>query len=272
MSENEQTQEQAEQDFAAGFDGTATPPPQQAEVTQSEKPEVEAKPEGEQQTAQEVEQPETPTVAGLSEQQVRELLAKASQVDSLREEFTKTRDTIFGKFGELNRNLQTIQKAPATAAGAKLTKEALKNIAERLGPEAAEAIANDLSGAITAPEIDWDERLKPHLDRVRAEMQVEMERRALLKEHKDFYQQKDTPEFQLWMNQQPEDVRTQWVESIDADWLGGKMTEFKTWRDGLIKRQEKKQRLEEAITPTGTQAAQAGISDEDAFLAGFNGN
>lgn len=269
MSENEQqteqTEEQAEAEFASGFEGTETPP-QKAEGQKPQEPaQTEQQPVAQEQTSA-GETPAEDPLAGLNPAQVRELLAKASQFDSFKEEFTKTRDTLFGKLGEVNRTISNLQGQ----SGGKLTPEAFKSISERLGPEVAEAMAKDLAGVVPSGQpIDLDEKIKPHLEKVRAEMQLEFERRSLLRQHKDFYEQANTPEFQLWLNQQDEDTRKQWPESIDSDWLGEKMTDFKSWRDGLAKKQEKQKRLEQAIAPVGTQAVQAGMSDEDAFLAGF---
>lgn len=269
MSENqtaEQIEQAAQTEFESGFKGTRDDAP-------AKEPEqkVEVKPEAQQSTTQEQETPQASSVVpGVSDDQLRELLAKAAQFDALKDDLAKTRDTLHGKIGELNRTMQEKLKAtPQGAAVGKLGKDALKNVGE-LNAQLAEALGKDL-GALQAPDVDLDEKLNPRLSELEQKLLMQIEQRALLRQHKDFYEQIKTPEFQIWSAQQSTEDQQEFNKSIDSDYLAGKMSAFKTWRASLDKKQEKQRRLEQAVKPTGTQVADGAVTDEQAFEQGFKG-
>lgn len=258
-----QLDQQAESDLESGFNGSA-----RAESAPAATPEPVASPEAKPEGAEQ----DPPLVAGIPEEQVRSLLSKMAEFDSFREEFSKTKDTLFGKFGEINRTVQSLQKAPTAAAGAKFTKEAFKHVSG-FSDEMAEALAEDLSSVIPAgvkPD-ELEAMLAERLEKTRHEITMEMERKALLRQHRDFYDQTATPEFKLWFNQmKPEDQAT-FSESGDADYLAEQMTAFKKWRESLSKKQQQKSRLEEAVHPQGTVVSSGALTDEQAFEQGFYG-
>jgi hypothetical protein len=266
----EQDQKQEEADFEAGFKGAhAAEAPATTEAADPPPPK-------EEEPAAPAKDPEsTPTVAGLPETQIRELLAKVTQVDAFREEFAKTRDTLHGKIGELNRTLQSLQNAPPGKAGVKVAKEAFKKISELWGEEAASALADDLAGllpqAAAADAGPSDEAFNQKLEALKREVTMDVERRYLLRQHRDFYEQIQTPEFKLWLATKPADEQQKFGESIDADYLAEQMAAFKKHRSDLERTQEKTRRLEQAVHPRGTQAPDTGLSDEAAFEAGFYG-
>lgn len=261
MSENQTEQQQEQQsqtEFESGFSGV-----RDAIATQPE-PKVEAQQE-QQQEAQET-PPASSTVPGVPDEQLRDLLAKASQFDALKDDLAKTRDTLHGKIGELNRTLQELKATPKGAVG-RLGKEAFKRVSE-LNDELAEALGEDLA-SLPTQEVNLDEKLNPRLDALEQQLLMKIEQKALLRQHKDFYEQIKTPEFQLWIGQQTPEDQKEFNSSIDSDYLSERMSAFKTYRASLDKKQDKQRRLEQAVKPQGTQVAEGTKTAEQEFEEGF---
>lgn len=267
----EQQEKQALSDFESGFNGKREEAP-----AGEQKPQAEAgkgTPEGS--TAEKPTQEETPPaspIAGMTDEQIRSLLADAGDVKSLKEDLARTRDSLFGKFGELNRTIQELKQAPK-GPGGKFTKDQLKRFGA-LNPEFADALAEDLS-TIPAPSIDLDEQLNPRIEKLKEEVTrdtvLAVERRHLLRQHKDFYEQLEKPDFKLWLGQQSAEDQKEFNSSIDSDYLAGKMSAFKEFRASLDKKQDKQRRLEQAVKPQGTQVADGAKTPEQEFEEGFRG-
>jgi len=197
------------------------------------------------------------------------------EASAVRAEFAKLRDTLFGKIGEANRSLKDLQ-ARGTL---KITKDKLKRVSEQYGDELADVLAQDLSEALgsaaaapaTAPAAAaaQDEALKTMLGDLEHRITMDVERKALKRQHKDFYDVIETEPFKAWLEQQPEDVRAEWPQSMDSDWLGERMTEYKKHQEALKRAADKNKRLETSIQPKGTKPAPVGMSDNDAFTEGF---
>lgn len=208
--------------------------------------------------------------AGLTRDQIRTAIANAQRVTELEQELTRTRDGLYGKIGEVVRN----QK------GKSITKESLKRVSEVYGEEMAAALAEDLSGAslgstsnieeLLAEKLkERDEQWNQRFEGAREEFSREQERKALLRQHKDFYEQIKTPDFQLWVGQQDEATRKEFQESWDSGWLAEKMGDFKKWKSAIENKQAKKAELEKAVQPRGTQRVSGAMTAEQAFAAGF---
>lgn len=269
----EQAAEQQRQDkqaeveaaFSGGF-ASMRGEPQDKQAEQAEKPKPKAEPE----RAEAAEQDNDDPFAGLTREQIRTAIANAQRVTELEQELTRTRDGLYGKIGEVVRN----QK------GKSITKESLKRVAEIHGEEFAAALAEDLSGAALGSPVNFEELLSEKLkerdeqwnqrfETARNEFAREQEKKALLREHKDFYEQIKTPDFQLWIGQQDEATRKEFQESWDSDWLAGKMSDFKKWKSAIENKQAKKAELEKAVQPRGTQRVSGAMTAEQAFAAGF---
>ena len=104
MSETQQTEQRAEAEFVAGFNSLRTSddytPPEVKKDEVEPAPEPEAKPD-----VPPEDKGEEPLFAGFTESQLKNLLEKATRVESLEKELRKTH----GKIGELNGTLQEIR-------------------------------------------------------------------------------------------------------------------------------------------------------------------
>lgn len=265
----------AEEAFEAGFTGK---PLKDAGPANPEVPDTTTETETE--TGSEDQPPADPpaVLAGLSEDQIKVLLAKASEVDSLKEELTTTRDKLFGRFGELNRTIQQLQDAKpdqqpaATAAGTRITADKLKRLSEEY-PEIAEILAEDLSDVLSAPApqepVDIDARLKSHADEVSHTVNERLADQMMTYLRRDWREVIASPEFALYRSQEmkPEDGE-QFDTSWDPFYIDGEIKKFDEWKGKQNKQAEKTSRLENAVQPRGTTTDHA-PSDTDAFEAGF---
>lgn len=269
MSEESDQLAKDEAEFTAGFDGT---------TAEAVKPEVKPEPEV---TPEVTPEPEE-EVAGVPQTELRALLAKAAEVDALKEELIDTRNRIHGRFGEVTAKLNELLKQNQTApAGAKFTAEKFKRLSKEY-PEIAEAIAGDLSETFAAtPEpVDIDNKLNQAVNFMRSEYEQRLaafeqdsETRRMDKYRKTWREDLATPDFSLFKSQLPPEERQSFDASWDADEINGVFKKYDAWKDGLVKKKtdqaDKKKRLEQAIQPRG-QTTDHTPSDEDAFEAGFN--
>ena len=83
---------------------------------------------------------------GYTSDQLKEILGKANQFDELKRRFDERDQKIFGKFGEMNKSIQSLSSKNTSAKKLeKITADMLSNIADEFGDMAAEAFANDLN-------------------------------------------------------------------------------------------------------------------------------
>lgn len=210
-------------------------------------------------------------IAGMTEDQLKELLEKAAEVDKLREQQAK----VFGSLGSLKQSIDQLRNQPRpTATAVQVTKEKLKRLSETF-PEMAEMIAEDLNGVLAggAPaSVDpaqFEELVEQKLSTKLQQTQQQFEARVLSVMHPDWKTVVPSPEFNQWKQSLPEEVREELDSSWDAEFIGSKLSEFKDWKSKTAASQQAKQRrLEAAIAPRGSAQPPA-QSDDDAFIAGF---
>ena len=223
--------------------------------------------------------PEAPkaVLAGLTEDQIRVLLAKAGEVDSVRESSEQRIRQVFGKLGEVNSLVQKLQES--RGSGVKLTSDSLKRMRDEF-PAMAELLAEDLNEALAnvgGPAVVDDAAIErivtARLAAKEDEINRRLEKRWLSQKHDDWEAVVKTPEFALWAgNVLDKETATKLQDSWDANFVASQITSFKEWRAKTTKNQESRQkRLEAAVSPQGTRPPeQTSISDDDAFLAGYN--
>lgn len=266
----EVVQEQDDSQFEAGFaEARGDEPPTESEPEQVEEVGEEVSEEAE--PVQE-EQPQA-VLAGLTEEQVKDLLLKAGRFDELNGQVRK----VFGRLGEFNQALQTLQQPRQVS----LDKEKLKRLSEKF-PELAEDLASDLSEALAGvtsqqaqPAFDpamldrfVSERLAIQEDAINKKLEVKW----LTRQHKDWKELASSQEFELWkQNVLPEQERVFLDDTWDAEFISEKLSEFKNWRDQANQTKEKKQkRLEAAVAPRGgSSPGQTTQSEDEAFTSGF---
>lgn len=209
-------------------------------------------------------------IAGMTEEQVKELLQKAAEVDKLREAQSK----VFGTLGAMRQAIEALRQQPQpTPAAVQMTKDKLKRLSEMF-PEMAEMLAEDLSGVLTAPvaAIDpsqFEQAVQAKLDEQLSAQQRKFEAKVLSAMHPDWRQIVPSPEFAQWRSTLDPEVAAALDDSWDAEFIGAKLSEFKTWKNQQAKSQQLKvKRLEAAVTPKGSPKPPA-MTDDDAFIAGF---
>lgn len=265
--------------FEAGFSGT---------TAEAVAPEVKTE-QAEDTKTEAVVAEEQHQFAGMSTDQLRALLAKASEVDNLKEELVDTRNRIHGRFGEVTSKLNELlkQQQTVTPAGAKFTAEKFKRLSQEY-PEIAEAMASDLSETFaigsTASAADLDTKLNQVVNFMRSEYEERLaahdrdsETRRMDKYRKTWREDLSTPDFALFKSQLPPEERQSFEASWDADEIHGVFKKYDEWKDRSVKKitdaqaqqAAKTKRLEQAIQPRG-QSTDHSPSDADAFEAGFN--
>jgi hypothetical protein len=208
-------------------------------------------------------------IAGMTEDQLKELLAKAAEVDKLREQQNKA----FGALGSLKQSIEQLRNQPRPKATAvQVTKEKFAKLSQMF-PEMAEALAEDLNGVLTgsAPaDVTHIEQAVEQRLQERLEVQkMEFETKLLSTTHPDWQEVRSSPDFEKWMGLLKPEYAHQLQTTWDSRFVSDAMTEFKNWKSKAVQGQaQKKSRLEAAITPKGGPVAPAKTLD-DAFLEGF---
>ncbi len=248
-----QVHDEEEAAFEAGFSG-------ESEDTTEQGPQAE--PEAEPQQPEEV----APTQKVLTEDDVKAAVAQA--VMSMRGDLTKVHDRVFGKVGELQMKLDNL-RASAMIAG----KEQREKLKEEF-PELAEMLFSRAEDSAPASATERNEPQRPTVDvesvvnRRIATTQMELERRLLTRDHRDWEQVAGSPEFDAWKDRLPRQDRERLETTWDADFISSKLTEFKQQRDSTVRaaaesREAKKRRVEAAITPRGVASGQSADEDDE---------
>jgi hypothetical protein len=216
--------------------------------------------------------------AGLTEDELKPLLAKATEVDSLKEQlsqFQTETQKIYGKLGEYNRELQKLRSEKPT-----IGKMEFKRLAEDY-PDLAEAMAEDMAKLSTSAPIDVQaieaniranvlreiEAREEVRDAQYREKAVQSEIEVLSSKHPDWKEKRHTTEYQLWFSTLPTDKQHHVHTTMSGREAAQALDEFDSWRDRG--KNTKINRLERAVTPTGSSPPEkTKQSDRDAFEAG----
>lgn len=259
-------QDQQQQDdaaFAAGFDSVRNAPDDfgQSEAQPEKEPE---QPEPEQEP-----EPEKPVLAGLTESQIKTLLEQAARVTSIEEQLRKAH----GKIGELNGKLSERQpQQPTQSAPAVPVDDEELAAVERDYPEfakLAEARARKIAAEMLQGHTPTAQG--PSADEIRAEINRDMQTALMDSLHDGWRDTVQSQDFSLWIATQPQDVQERYATTESAKELAGILKSFTTTRESQQGRSARnKQRLEAALTPSGTASkTQHAPSAEDEFAAGF---
>lgn len=271
--------------FEAGFSeirGEEVTPEAKAEPESKEEAETsteqaasgaqsEAKENGEAGNASEEE--EQPVLAGLTETQIKTLFGRLGAVDELQQSMGQLRDQAFGKIGEINRNIQSMQSRGAAGS---IDPKKLGRVAEEYGQEFAEALAADLNQSLSPGQGMSQEQVLQVAGQLFKKEKAQLERRYsmnLLKmAHRDFDTVMKSADWGVWLQSQEAKERAEILKSEDPLFAADKITEFKQWRDQQSKQKESNvsvlERSAERRTKKPAPVA-ATVSDDDAFLEGF---
>lgn len=245
-------------------------------------------------------------LAGLTEDQLKDLLARVPEVERRLE---AQMQKVTGKLGEFNRTLQSLQQMQASgrpaeqAAARKIAGDMLKRTRQAY-PDLADAIANDLNEIFATSASDGGQSGQ---DATKAQQQGaqnvqgptpeqiaqftqariadavghvtrQQELKLLAMRHPDFQQVAASADFRLWAESLPAEDRAQVFTSEDALYVAEKLDAFKAFRSQQAaqadaKKASAQKRLAQAVAPTSGNPGHAAPiqTEEDAFLAGFAG-
>lgn len=251
----------------AGYNRVPGQPP---EVNTEEAPAEEAKPE-----------PHEPP---------QELVDTRKKVEELEGKVNERLQKVFNQLGNLSQKLDTIGKsAPeskAAQAEAKvITADSLKKLKELGFDEIAEALAEDLSHAIsggsdpqTIAKITADAVKQAREEDAQETMRKSVE--ALDKAHPDRIEIRESTEYAEWLDTLSESKRNRFLNSWNPDYVSDRLDEFKDWRAKQAEAkptpetptQTSEKRLENAVTPTTGRSAGSPtrLPDEAGLWAGYN--
>ena len=213
--------------------------------------------------------------AGYTESELKALLGRVAEVDSLKESLRKAH----GHIGELKSRQQS---APATApvppAAPELPAE-LKHVEEDY-PD----IAAYLKEQIDQRMQQRPAAVPPHTEEQPVATGVQSGSAALTpadvelavmdRMHAGWRDTVQSQDFHVWLATQNEQVRETYAVSQSADALGGVLGQYGQWataRQAQVARAAKgQQRLANAVTPSGNAPKQqAALTEHDAFEAAF---
>ena len=273
--------------FAAAFSEArgvddATPPAATAEAVVADAAQVEMPA-----------QPAEPTddiipQLGLKGSEVRAMLARVGEVDGLKRQLEEQTARIFGKFGEVQREVKSLKAGPETRA----TQAAAGRAAAKLNklraeyPEIAELLEGDLADAVRGTP---DQQFDPStIDRIVTErMQAqEVKTRAELGgavldvAHPGWKDEVKTNEFKSWLSLINPDVAQRFRSSYDPSFVSEGLSNYRQWKaqrsvpqsasPKTDNAQKQQSRLQRAIPAThGSPSIARALSEQEAFEAAF---
>lgn len=216
-----------------------------------------------------------PTVTSLAD----ELKALKDKVAASSNSDPEAVRKLHGEIGNINRTLKAHEsrlqntpkgeEAPASdelAAALASAEAAAEEYPEVVGPlvKALKASIARQPAAQFKPE-DIDERVTTAVSRIR-ETDA---REALMEEHPDFEQVRETPEYKTWLASKPPEFQTRFNTTWNPAVVARALTEFK---DSLKTREKKQSRLAAAVTPQGVpqRAGPSTLPDDAGFSVGYN--
>lgn len=226
-----------------------------------------------------------PVLAGLTEEQIAQVLARVSSQQS-------TIDKLGGRIGQLMQQVEALKSQPKTPGERRQFDLKLEKLGEAF-PELAEMLREDLKdiGVDPAPAgeqqtvftaEDVNRIVTEKLTSFQQQQERGLEVRMLSTAHPDWEQTIRTPQFALWRDNVIPDGK-ELMESESAAFISLKLTQFKDWLKQTSvapahapapapapKQKVLNPRLANAVLPKGVHETNpTEQSEEDAFLAGF---
>lgn len=222
-----------------------------------------------------------------------ELLELRAQVNRIPDVLKQLND-VNGRYGRLTQRFEEMQKQLATpvktqdaaVADEVDIEELMKEVKEVFGDDEMyqslkSAFAKSMAGR---GRIDPESIGKLVTERIAAEREAEFASNLeqITKRHEDFFTVKETPEFELWLKTLSARERASFLRSIDPDYVGDMIDEFKEWKSSEATRQKEpnkqstppksKARLEAAVLPTNGASVplKATPSDIEQMRAAYN--
>lgn len=236
-----------------------------------------------------------PKLAQITEDQYAELLARAAAVDELKAGLDKKVDTAFGKIGEINRLIASLQQSTPAGEAISLNDDDLAELSSEF-PEIAAMTAKGLNRVLsrlkgtggTSPDIESivQQRLAPVMEALPTRVEAMVSEKLLAKEHGDWRaivgKADEKTEYRAWLSTQPAEYQQTVSETYDSVVIGESLTRFKAEqakaqaaaeeaRKKTEAANQRKSRFEAAATPRGMPGNTPLESDETAgFRAAFS--
>lgn len=249
-----------EQEELSGFTNSFAEEPapiEEIEAASEETPVEESEP------AQEPEQEVQETEQGEPEPEpVPEYITKADY-EALQQKYDAEIRKVYGKYGELHRDLTNIPRG-----GVQFSKDKLKRLQGEY-PELAEIIAEDLSEALTAGSgfdpSQLESVMGQRVTQATEPLVKQIQELSLTIEHPDWRKIKDSPEFHEWVSALPADELQRINSSYDASYAAQVLAQFKASR---AKEEEppppsaKTKVIQAAVKPKGSQVPMPATNSE----------
>lgn len=241
----EKVELQAEADFEAGRKasrGDNEPPAEEATPPEEV---VEQSPEEDKQKAEE----QSPAlIAGLTEDELKQTLAKAHKFDALSAQLMQETRKIHGKFGEIQGKLKELSR------GKRISKADLKRLSENW-PEIADDLAADLESlTVGGGEPDVMAAKEEVLREVMGQLEA-LNTKMLTLVKPNWQETIATPEWDLFLGTLPPDQKEAIETTTDPAAAVKALNAFEEWANRGKKQQEKRddkdKRLLRAMTPKG---------------------
>jgi hypothetical protein len=252
--------------FEAGFATAHDADDYESPAESSPQDDSESQPQEQEGAESEAQSKEPAVLAGLTETEIKNLFQRVAKVDDLEAQLRKAH----GKLGEFNASLQELRKSPP-AESFSFSPEStddpdLKQYMEDF-PEFAK-LAQHIAGQM-AQKIVGERFQEAQTQQNEQQMQYEM---AMMEQtHPGWTSVVQSQDFEVWLAAQPDALRETFATAATARELSPILGSFKnTQQQRTTKTARNNDRLFRAVTPTGTsQVSSNGLSDDDAFEAGF---
>lgn len=220
-------------------------------------------------------EPAKQVVAGFTDDELREAIAKAKKYDDLEARLTKTHDTAFGKMGNLEQELRSLKQMQfAPVQPPQLSENSFESLNGLLGDtDFGKALAADLSKIQlgSAPVVNQGltpDAYKAELDGLRQQFEEKLVSIA----HPDWREIPLTPEYKAWYESLDDNSKIAIDTSYKSEDVTQALNQFKAWRNKKSDAEMRKQkRLENAIPlqSGGRARSNSNVSYESGFQQGF---
>ncbi|HEY5808156.1 MAG TPA: hypothetical protein VIT67_09330, partial [Povalibacter sp.] len=186
---------------------------------------------------QEQQEVQEPVIAGYKESELRALLARLPEIDTMKQSLEAGNRKVMGKFGEMQRLLATLTpkegEAPTAAETAKAKVE-LKRLSAEF-PELHAVLSEDLagfSGGVSPEQIG--ELVQTQVQGRLAAQEQQFERKLLTIAHPDWTQIAASPDWNAWLETLPAEIAEKARTSWDSTFLTAAFTALKDWKKSQV--------------------------------------
>jgi hypothetical protein len=242
---------------------------------------------GDNSSSDEVEQPQE---SQQEEAQIQQAIEENPHLteSQVRELFEHNNQRIFGKFGEVQREVKRLQELAqqsfeqqSNRQPVPVTADMFSNMREEFGEDFANALARDLSNIpLGGSQSITQAQLDALVEQRTQSLQNDFEMKIVSVQHPDWQSIAESDDFNYWKSQLPETVQHELNTTWDSAFISRAMTAYKSDRDThqkalqeaqqkqLAEEKAKQKKLQGAVMPQSSSKLSDDFDDE--FLSGFN--